>query len=262
VVREVHPLTNLICLVTGEPIAIDVMALISRPPEPTSSAELLWLRDKPDARIDMPLGREEMLFTATESPVPLGAALARWFSVSAELESLLALFFATRRRIRLHEEHRLLNLTQMLEAFHRSRSNATRVEPAIHTERVERALAALAPKDRQWARYPLQHANDLSLAERLAALVESHPWLIGDVIKVTPSAYGEHVARTRNYHTHWDQGRASGAARGFDLWPMNEQLTLIAEASLLRELGFDDDAISESLRRASSAYRALKLNGW
>ena len=43
---------------------------------------------------------------------------------------------------------------------------------------------------------------------------------------------------------------------------MNEQLTLIAEASLLRELGFDDDAISESLRRASSAYRALKLNGW
>ena len=63
------------------------------------------------------------------------------------------------------------------------------------------------------------------------------------------------------YHTHWDKVRGMGAAKGAELWPLNEQLTVLMEACLLGEIGFSEDAVSEAIRRASASYRALKLNG-
>jgi hypothetical protein len=68
------------------------------------------------------------------------------------------------------------------------------------------------------------------------------------------------VAFTRNYHTHWDERR--DATVGSDLWPLNEQLMILGEACLLGEIGFDENATSEAITRASGAYRALKLNGY
>jgi ApeA N-terminal domain 1 len=260
----VTPFTYLLNLVTGNPIAIETMSLVG----PTGGAgdamaEFLWDREPPAARLDGPLLPRELLFTATTTPVPLARVLERWLRAWAELRPILELFFATRGRTQLFEEHRLLNLTQALEAFHRVRIGGNPIDPDIHADRVHRAIAglvALPVKDRKWAGSALKRANEFTLADRIAALVLGHDWMLGDVIKVTARQFGEHVALTRNYHTHWDERR--DAAVGSDLWPLNEQLMILGEACLLGEIGFDEDATSEAVRRASGAYRALKLNGY
>ena len=260
----VTPFTYLLNLVTGEPIAIERMSLVG----PTggandATAEFLWKRDSPAARSDGPLLPDEMLFTATTTPIPFVHVLEKWLRASVELRPILEIFFATRGRTRLFEEHRLLNLTQALEAFHRVRLGGHPIDPDTHADRVQRALvglAALPAKDRKWAGSALDRANEFTLADRITALVVAHGWMLGDVIKVKARQFGDHVALTRNYHTHWDERR--GAAAGSDLWPLNEQLTMLAEACLLGEIGFDENATSEAIRRASGSYRALKLNGY
>jgi len=172
------------------------------------------------------------------------------------------LFFATRRKARLYEEHRLLNLTQALEAFHRIRLGGHPTDPAVHADRVKRVLATLSAKDRKWAGLPLKKAaNEFTLAERLNLLVSAHSWMLGDVVSANPRQFGDDVALTRNYHTHWDKVRGAGATTGVDLWPLNERLTVLVEACLLTELGFPEGAVEECIKRASGSYRALKLNG-
>lgn len=260
----VTPFTFLLNLVTGNPIAIETMSLVGPTgDEGDAMAEFLWKRDPPAARSDGPLLPRELLFTATTTPVPLARVLEQWLRAWAELRPILELFFATRGRTQLFEEHRLLNLTQALEAFHRVRRGGHPVDPEAHTDRVHRALAGLAQlpaKDRKWAGSALGRANEFTLADRITALVGAQGWMLGDVIKVTARQFGDYVALTRNYHTHWDERR--DAAVGSDLWPLNEQLTILTEACLLSEIGFDENATSEAIRRAGGAYRALKLNGY
>lgn len=262
----VTPFTNLLNLVTGKPIAIETMSLVGLSGDAdNATAEFLWQRDPPAARSDGPLLPHELLFTAAASPVPLANILEDWLRASVELGPILELFFATRGRTRLFEEHRLLNLTQALEAFHRVRLGGHPVDSDTHADRVQRALsglAALPAKDRKWAGSALERANEFTLADRITALVLAHAWILGDVIRMKARQFGDHVALTRNYHTHWDERRGATASRGSDLWPLNEQLTVLAEACLLGEIGFDENATSKAIRRASVSYRALKLNGY
>jgi len=262
----VTPFTYLLSLVTGKPIAIDTMSLVGPTGDADdATAEFLWQRDPPAARSDGPLAPHELLFTAAATPVPLANILEKWLRASVELRPILELFFATRGRTRLFEEHRLLNLTQALEAFHRVRLGGHPVDPETHADRVQRALAglaALSAKDRKWAGTAVERANEFTLADRITALVLAHSWMLGDVIRTKARRFGDHVALTRNYHTHWDERRGAAASRGSDLWPLNEQLTVLAEACLLGEIGFDENATSEAIRRASGSYRALKLNGY
>jgi hypothetical protein len=262
----VTPFTYLLSLVTGKPIAIETMSLVGPTRDADdATAEFLWQRDPPAARSDGPLLPHELLFTAAATPVPLVNILEKWLRASVELRPILELFFATRGRTRLFEEHRLLNLTQALEAFHRVRFGGHPVDPDTHADRVQRALAGLAAlpaKDRHWAGSAVERANEFTLADRITALVLAHAWMLGNGITMKARQFGNHVALTRNYHTHWDERRGAAASRGPDLWPLNEQLTMLAEACLLGEIGFDENATSEAIRRASGSYRALKLNGY
>ena len=257
------PLTTLVSLATCEDTVMEHVTLLRPDGEPDDTrVELLWRGRAPATRRDRTLLPDERLFSAADPLVPLEQIFTSWLRAWKDLRPVLELFLATRRRSGLYEEHRLLNLTQALEAFHRVRVGGHPLDPAAHNRRVERVLATVSAEDSKWAKHPLKKlANEFTLADRLAALVSGHPWLIGDVAKPTAHKFADEVALTRNYHTHWDELRGAGAATGVDLWPMNERLTVLMEACLLQELGFPEDAIRESIQRASGSYRALKLNG-
>lgn len=71
------------------------------------------------------------------------------------------------------------------------------------------------------------------------------------------------VRPAADYSAIWVPHIDSASLRpvGVELWPLNERLTVLMEACLLGDLGFDHAATSEAIRRASGSYRALKLNG-
>jgi hypothetical protein len=260
----ITPLASLMCLVTGEPSVMESVAFKGpSAAEPDLRVELLWRGESPQPPRDHVLLPHEILFTAANPPIPLDQILAAWLRAWKELRPVLELYLGTRRRQRLYEEHRLLNLTQALEAFHRIRMGGHPTDPRTHDERVKRVLATLSATDRKWAGLPLKKAaNEFTLADRLNLLVSAHSWMLGDVVSANPRQFGDEVALTRNYHTHWDEVRGAGATTGVELWPLNERLTVLVEACLLTELGFPESAVEESIRGASSSYRALKLNGY
>jgi len=257
------PLASLLSLATGEPSVLESVVFLQPSAEDADTrVELLWRGEPPQPPRDRLLLPHEILFTTADPPVPMDQILTSWLRAWKDLRSVLELFFATRRKARLYEEHRLLNLTQALEAFHRIRLGGHPTDPAVHADRVKRVLATLSAKDRKWAGLPLKKAaNEFTLAERLNLLVSAHSWMLGDVVSANPRQFGDDVALTRNYHTHWDKVRGAGATTGVDLWPLNERLTVLVEACLLTELGFPEGAVEECIKRASGSYRALKLNG-
>lgn len=262
VTTYVASMRDLLSLVTGRAISVG-SAILRESSDRRADREVdfIWNRDPPAARTDEFLLPDERLFTAASTPIPLMDLIGRWFGAAVDLRPLLDLFFATRSSRQLVEEHRLLNLTQSLEAFHRIRIGGHPVDPDEHDQRFRRVLACVERRDHRWTSYALKRANEFNLAERISALVAAHPWLLGDLVKSTANKFGDQVALTRNYHTHWDTIRGKGASTGAELWPLNEQLTVLMEVCLLAELGFDDEAASEAIRRASRSYRALKLNG-
>ena len=63
------------------------------------------------------------------------------------------------------------------------------------------------------------------------------------------AAFIEAFKTSRNYYTHYDPGLEKKAARGAALLLLSIQLQAIIEMSLLRELGFDCQAIGDILQR-------------
>ena len=57
------------------------------------------------------------------------------------------------------------------------------------------------------------------------------------------------VVDTRNYLTHYDEGKKETAAVGRELYGLTERLRSILEACLLREVGFEGERLKEVLSR-------------
>ena len=122
-----------------------------------------------------------------------------------------------------------------------------------------RQLPVCPPELREWLGRSLQFGNQRSFAERLRELAQIHPLLGPEVFGDVPQ-FVRRVTDTRNYLTHWDETTKGKAARGMELWPLCEQLAVVLEACLLGEIGFSEDLIAESIRRASRHYSAIRLN--
>jgi hypothetical protein len=92
------------------------------------------------------------------------------------------------------------------------------------------------------------------LSDRIEDLVRQHPWVIGDTVPTNVHKWAGKVAAVRNLQTHQDpNAKASETANV--LFALTQRLTVLLEACLLGELGFDDTRVAEMIRRASGAYR-------
>ncbi len=251
------PLQRLVALATGRAIEIERMELSE--PSADLRCEIVWPRKLRASEPERRLLPDELLFTATDLGDRISEHLSAWLSASRRLEPVMNMFFATRYADTMFEEDRFQNLVQAAEAYHRRIAGA-RPDQAAHDERTAAVLAAVPEAHREWLGEVLETAKEYRLSDRFEALLELHDWMRGDVVPRNVHRWAGRVAMARNYRAHQDPGAQPIGTTVHELVGLTRRLTVLIEACLLHEIGFEEERIREMVRRASPAYRLLKLN--
>lgn len=196
--------------------------------------------------------RAEMLFSLRDIHEDFGRFLGDWFGKAERLGPVYDLYFATAYGSPAYLDDRFLSLVQAVEAYHRRALGTTELPVEEHERRIEGIIGAAPDAHKDWLRGKLAYSNEPSLRKRLKEIMRRDPEVMepifGDGKKERMDFVGK-VVDTRNYLTHYDEGRKGTAAVGRNLHELSERLKSILEACLLREAGFKGDQLKEVLSR-------------
>jgi hypothetical protein len=205
-----------------------------------------------------PLGRtadierpelHKMLFSRRSLPGGFDSALARWLEGAEKLDPVYRLFLGTVYNPSAFIEQQFLSLVTALEVYHR-RSIAAPNPPEKHDTRKREILEATPDKHRVWLERELRFSHEPNLEARLHEI-------FGKNLEVTQAIVGrkkkaradfiKEVVNARNYRAHFDERLEGRAARGVNLHPINQKLTLLLEGCLMAEIGFEADEIKNAI---------------
>ena len=118
---------------------------------------------------------------------------------------------------------------------------------------VDKVLGSVRKEDVDWARPALVDSNRKRLRDQLSELIATAPSSVRAVIGDAES-FARLATRTRNAYTHWTN--RSGAATGGPLLALVEQLQLLVQARLMREIGIDEERTDALIIRSGLPRRA------
>jgi hypothetical protein len=208
------------------------------------------------ARGEAPSGRNvhraEMLFTLRDVREDFGRFLGNWFGKAERLGPVYDLYFATAYGSPAYLDDRFLSLVQGVEAYHRRALAEPELPEEEHERRVEEVVSAAPDAHRAWLRGRLAYSNEPGLRKRLAEIMRRDPEAMKSIFGTNSrkrDGFMHKVVETRNYLTHYDEGKKEAAATGRELYELTERLKSVLEACLLREVGFEGDRLKEVLSR-------------
>lgn len=253
----VGPLQRLVSLATGRAVEVERLELSDS--RSGDKCEVIWPRKLRATLPERRLMPDELLFMVPDLGEDLSRHLRLWLAACRSFEPVMNMFFATRYAESMFEEDRFQNLIQAVEAYHR-RTAGARPDQEAHDVRTAALLAAAPEAHREWLEEVLETTKEYRLSDRVEEVVAQHPWMIGDVIPGNAHRWAGRIAMARNFRAHQDPKAAPIGASAHELFGFTQRLTVLLEACLLHELGFEEDRVRDMIRRASPAFRVLKLN--
>lgn len=199
----------------------------------------------------------EMLLPLRSCKERLAETLLNWTDIMERGANALDLLTSLSLGPPLYLETRFLLSVQAIEAYARRRFDNTSVTPEAHEKRKALVMEALPDDDdlRKWVKGLLHWSNEPTLAERLEHIVTyctppAQELLRNNFVRLTKD--------TRNWLTHYSEDLRLKAASGEDLYRLTEEVIVLMECLLLRDLGFDGEEVGNllrSTRRAQSVFR-------
>jgi len=194
-----------------------------------------YFRQAPDLPDDPPEFRaNRMLFTRRQAGDDrLPTILRRWFTIVAEIETVIDVHLAARYRPRIYGETRFLFAVQALEALHRGRPEFDSTVEARSKFNAWRdgILSRLGDADR--ARVSGLLRNDKSFRGQLDEIFDAVPVVIGE-LKIDRDELARRAVKARNeiVHTLPRTEDADG------LYRLTETLRWVMNGYLLAAIGF------------------------
>ncbi len=192
----------------------------------------------------------QMLFSRRGLPGGFGPAVARWLEGAEKLDPVYRLFLGPLYNPQSYLEQQFLSLVQALETYHRRVLSTPDLPEEKQKERLQEVLDSAPVEYTGWLERKLQFQSEPSLDQRLHEIFKRHL----DVVEVKISKkkkvradFIEKVVATRNYRSHFDESKKEKAARGEELYRISQQLKLLLEACLMKEIGFEDEEIKKAV---------------
>lgn len=185
----------------------------------------------------------------------LDDVFSKWISYFDIAHPVIGLYLASKIDNGTYIERSFLSVIQALEVMQRRKSPKT----VMSTEEFEtiksELINAYSGKKKRWLKGILKHANEISLRDRLAELVEPFRDLYGD--KETLDSLLTDVANARNYLTHYDPKLADKAPSLIELYYLNQKMEALCQMHLLGVIGFSDDEIIEAAKKSRAIRERL-----
>ena len=245
----VFKLCNFLSLATDQPVSISsIIGFLERETgtaEKPRSLIKVFYQSRPYAEAKPEIRWHDMLFTYGNVADQCEQILTKWLESYETFEPAFNLYFASRSNTSQSLDVRFLHLTQAAETLHR-RSCQDTVMPENEFKDVCSSILEVCPQARkEWMKGRLKYANELSLRQRIKAMVKPFRSWFGN--KKETESFITKVVDTRNYFTHYDSSLATKAASGEDLWKLCQNLEALFQLHLLGLVGIDPKPIVEGL---------------
>lgn len=180
-------------------------------------------------------------------------ALQLWFDQYELFSSAIALFFTVAGQKQMFTNIRFILAIQALEVFHRRTSSAG-VMPDEEFEAFYNRLVHAIPDPRhanmkQKLSGTCKHLNDLSLGQRLRAIVDELGAEFGFKLPAFNKAYLRKLVATRNYYTHFSEELKDATLDGGGMYWASRRMALLLTLLFLRRLGIAGSDLLPLLER-------------
>jgi hypothetical protein len=244
-------ISDLFLVLTGSDFSMEWPVItIEQKKSTPKSYQLYFLRSRTSAA---PPVRHGSWLTFPDIRETFGQLFQQWQTKWKDLGPGMSLYLGTRRGMQLYVEHRFVNLIWGLESLHRTLNK--NAPPTKLEKKVQRILAEITlPKDKKWLEEKLEHSAEPSLQERLVECIKTlslpiHSKSINDFCK--------ECAHKRNDISHFGGQRIPGSYDAFlqKIYSLNEALTHLYPAILLKECGIDDKLLNNVFTNGRMALR-------
>jgi hypothetical protein len=237
----VRPVQDLLTIASGEAVA--VLELVVTPanleddaPVPGVSVGLEYVPASRNGRQPHPY---EFLLPFNE--LDFATHLPRWFELADRLRVPLNFVLANRYSSSMYGENRVINATSAAESLHHLILSSSRSRVFDdHGEAAKAFLADFSTEEQALLHERLRHLNDPTLRDRLIELRTYAGNAVASLIPDGP-AWAGLLNRVRNDIAHGSRSRVEGEV----MRALSESLGYVAEVCLIRQLGFEIDAIRE-----------------
>lgn len=203
------------------------------------------------------VNKADMLFTANDIEERFSYCISRWFKTYKNIKDVHDLFFSIEYSPFMYIEEQFLNVLNALETYHRICYRNFICSQEEHESRLSTIMESVNDSYRNWLKEVLAYSNEPRLGRRLKELIEDCTAIspiLGDKKKFVRT-----VVDTRNFFIHRDNSLREHAVSGNELYDVILKLVLIMKYCLLREIGFENEQISQFLER-DWRYKTLLLN--
>jgi hypothetical protein len=189
----------------------------------------------------------ELLFTAKALQDKFANILNTWHKTLERFESVVNLFMTVlRMRRELNISNCFLNLCQVLEAYHRIKSNETYIDQDKYDMLLDSIISTVPSDHREHIKQRLRYGNEIGLRKRLKSIYDMLPEKIKGRIPNRNDFIGK-VVDTRNYFTHYDPKSKQNSLVENEIVPVETILFVICRALFFIESGIEDSVIGDKL---------------
>ena len=181
-----------------------------------------------------------MLFRFSDIQDGAEKMINKWIDSYEQYEHVFNLYFQAQLRPQLSLEVQFLSLAQGLEAYHRESCDDKYMGDDEFKTLRQKVLKEFPEKDKQWFEARLNHANELSLRERIRRMVEVFNNFFGEEEK---ALFIKLFVDTRNFLTHPGSSSKSRAAKRENLHILCLKMELLFELHFLNLMGFSQEQI-------------------
>lgn len=255
-IKQITKFQKLGSLCLGLPIHVEkVVFKIKKSTEDTEKFEKLhvdlFYAQAPN--IDVPqIATFHHIFTLRELGDDGEKIVNKWLDSYEKIEPALNLFFTVFFDRSMYIDVRFLLLAQAVEVLHRLLFSGSYVDEGKYQEILTPIKVAIpdsaGPKLRSRLIDLLSFGNQFSLRKRIKDLTNRFDSLSKNKIIDINSALINKIVDSRNYYTHYDPSLESKAARGIELYDLNQQIILILTVIIFEILGANIDDVKKQLQ--------------
>ena len=182
----------------------------------------------------------DTLFGFSDMQNDAGGMINKWVEGYEDYKNAFDLYFLAQLRSQPSHTTKFLSLAQGLEVYHRKQCRDKYMETSEFKKIIKSLTKGFPKKDRNWFQMRLQHANELTLRDRIGRLIEPFEKFVGG--EREPQLV-DLVVDTRNYLTHYTPRLEPKAAKGDDLYILCLKMELLFELHFLELMGFSPQKI-------------------
>ena len=201
-----------------------------------------------------------MLWTIfPQTRASFGSLYSEWKKKRREFGPGFYLYLGALRSSSMYIEHRFVNLIWGIESLHRVR-NPDAKGPASEKELIEALLAKVQNDSnsamRRWLKRQIEFASEPTLMDRIVETFAALPW---GVESASLNHFAKRCADRRNDISHFGGPRKdtkeSYEAFLLDLMKLNDALSNLYHAALLKEIGLDEKTLVQCLTDMPMGHR-------